>query len=72
MNLEQASKLHNRDEVVLKSNFDGVKRICSICGEGRVLIQNGKKFIIFDLFELDQNGLAKGSLIKNVSHIYLK
>lgn len=65
MTLSQAKKLQNHDEVVVKSSFSGESFTASICGDGKEIVNDGKKHLVFDLF------LPDGGLVKDVSHKFL-
>lgn len=62
----QATKLNNNDEVILKKFFNGTEEVLSVCGTPKEVQENGKIVLIFDLLS------ANGELLKDVPHIYIK
>lgn len=68
MNYNQAKKIGNKDEVILKKSFNGTESVLTICGEPTKVKDpvKGNSVLLFSLFT------SNGGLIKDVPHTYLK
>lgn len=65
MKISEAKKLHNKDEVKVKKSFNGQEFYAHVCGSGQEIKENGKTFLVFDLF------ISGGGILKNISHKFL-